>query len=35
MKQQLKAAKKWEKLNTQDIRLFFRNTTGANDLHPP
>jgi len=35
MKQQLKAAKQRAKLNTQDISLFFWNTTAANDLHPP
>jgi len=36
IQQQLLAAKKRAKLNTQDIRLFFtRHNPSANDLHPP
>jgi len=35
VQQQLKAAKTRAKLNTQDIRLFFRNATATNDLQPP
>ena len=34
VQQQLKAAKKRAKLNTSDIRLFFRNATATNDLTP-
>jgi len=36
IKQQLRAAKKRAKLNTPDIRSFFRPCNPvANDLHPP